>query len=96
MKCRITARMNLLISQPPNTNHNKMSSNTTDTKKSSRVKKGKIIKELVISEPVTETVTEIVKEKEATIIESVSDVFDIKTSQYIEEPWNVIDSYFRD
>ncbi len=96
MKRRITARMNILISQTPNTNHNKMSSNTTDTKKSSRVKKGKIIKELVISEPVTETVTEIVKEKEATIIENVSDAFDIKTSQYIEEPWNVIDSYFRD
>jgi len=73
-----------------------MSSNTTDTKKSSRVKKGKIIKELVISEAVTEPVTEIVKEKEATIIENVSDAFDIKISQYIEEPWNVIDSYFRD
>ena len=97
MKRRITARMNLLISQPPNTNRNKMSSNTIDTKKSSRVKKGKINKELVITETViNETVTEIVKEKEATIIESVSDAFDIKTSQYIEEPWNVIDSYFRD
>jgi DNA-directed RNA polymerase beta subunit len=72
-----------------------MSSNTTDTKKSSRVKKGKIIKELVITEPVTEPVTETVIEKETTV-ESVKDAFDIKTSQYIEEPWNVIDSYFRD
>ena len=96
MKRRITARMNLLISQTPNTNRNKMSSNATDTKKSSRVKKGKIIKELVITEPVTEPVIEKEKEKEATIIESVSDAFDIKTNQYIEEPWNVIDSYFRD
>ena len=57
MKRRITARMNLLISQTPNTNRNKMSSNTIDTKKSSRVKKGKINKDLVINAQENDIVT---------------------------------------
>ena len=96
MKCKITARMNLLISNPLHTkSNNKMSSNkkTADTKKSTRVKKDKVI-ELV--EPVTDVLlTE--KEKEPVkVLESESEAFDIKTSQYIEEPWNVIDAYFRD
>ena len=104
MKRRITARMDLLISQTPNTNRNKMSSNTIDTKKSSRVKKGKINKELVINAQENEIVTtvknvneiETVTNETTATAKSVSDAFDINTSQYIEEPWNVIDSYFRD
>ena len=81
--------MNLLISNPLHTkSNNKMSSNkkTADTKKSTRVKKDKVI-ELV--EPVTDVLlTE--KEKEPVkVLESESEAFDIKTSQYIEEPWNV-------
>jgi DNA-directed RNA polymerase beta subunit len=73
-----------------------MSSNKkpTDNKKSSRVKKDKVIE--IVEEPETNVLlTE--KEKEPVkVLEKVSEVFDIKSSQYIEEPWNVIDAYFRD
>ena len=95
MKCKITARMNLLISNPsPTKSNNKMSSNkkTTDNKKSSRVKKDKVIE--IVEEPETNV---LLTEKEPVkVLEKVSEVFDIKSSQYIEEPWNVIDAYFRD
>ena len=81
MKCKITARMNLLISNPSHTNSNKMSSNkkTADTKKSTRVKKDKVL-ELV--EPVTNVL--LTENEPVKMLESVPEVFDIKSSQYIE------------
>ena len=95
MKCKITARMNLLISNPTHTNsNNKMSSNkkTADTKKSTRVKKDKVIE--IVEEPTIDVLVS--KDEPIKVLEKVPEVFDIKSSQYIEEPWNVIDAYFRD
>jgi len=74
-----------------------MSSNkkTADTKKSTRVKKDKVIDVL---ETIKEEILDVLvsKAEPVKVLESVSEAFDIKSSQYIEEPWNVIDAYFRD
>jgi DNA-directed RNA polymerase beta subunit len=64
-------------------------------KKSSKVKKGKNI-ELIINglEPGVE---ESVEEPKLLLTDPIPDKeFDIKNDQYIEAPWNVIGSYFRD
>ena len=100
MKHKITARMNLLISNPPLTNSNKMSSNK---KSSSRVNKKeknntneKPVLEPVLSETTATAVTTATATATAINLEKVDKPFDIHNNQYIEAPWNVIDAYFRD
>ena len=96
MKHKITARMNSLISTPPLTNSNKMSSN--NKKSSSRVNKKEKnntneksdILEPVLSETTVNTNAPVIN------LEKVDKPFDIHNNQYIEAPWNVIDAYFRD
>jgi DNA-directed RNA polymerase beta subunit len=88
----------------PNKTHTMLSNNgKNDTnKKSSKVKKGKNI-ELIINgmEPMVETkpVSLPVDDPKpsSSPVDPIPDkAFDIKNDQYIEAPWNVIESYFRD
>ena len=98
--------MNLLIPNPPLTNSNKMSSN--NKKSSSRVnkKEKKGTNEQITSdlEPVLSATASATATATASVplpapvinLETVDKPFDIYNNKYIEAPWNVIDSYFRD
>jgi len=72
------------------------------TDKKTRVKKSKSV-ELVINDNIEPNIVKLENIKDVKVVnvtvvnvEDVNDAFDIKTNQYIEAPWNVIDAYFRD